>query len=227
MMQKTANNRSQQRTGIWGIPPQLLALGGVAGPILYTLVFILAGFFHPGYSSLEQPISNLGALEPNAWIQNANFVVSGLLFIAFAFGFFQMLRPMSSGQWLKVSTVFLVLSGVGLACAGFFHTDIPGFPPTTVHGVIHNIIFFVVYLSLLIALFIIGWHLRKIPFWRGYGWYSIITGLVMIGLFFGLGAASTHHLGGLFQRIFELEAYAWYVVMGLRLFTLGRSRQGG
>jgi hypothetical protein len=43
----------------------------------------------------------------------------------------------------------------------------------------------------------------------------------MIALFIALIIMTQRHLGGLFQRVFEIEAFAWYVVMGWRLFAMG------
>jgi len=196
------------------------ALAGVAGPILFVLLFTLAGALSPGYSPLLQPISDLGAIGPYRWIQNTNFVLSGLLLLAFVFGFFWRMRPVIPRTWLRLSTFCLILTGAGLTIVGFFPTDIPGFPPVSLHGLVHDILFFVIFGALLIALFVIGWRLRKNPAWHRDGWYVTITGLGMIALFVVLVIMTQRQLGGLFQRIFEIEAFAWYVVMGWRLFTM-------
>jgi hypothetical membrane protein len=37
-----------------------LALGGVAGPLLFVLAFTVAGMLRPGYSPVDQAISDLG-----------------------------------------------------------------------------------------------------------------------------------------------------------------------
>src|SRR5258707_939540 len=101
------------------------AFAGVGGPILFVLVFTLAGFLRPGYSPLSQAVSDLG-VGPNAWLQNANFVVFGLLLIAFAIGFYQGMRSVISRGWLVACLVLLMLSGVGIINGGIFKED-----PTT------------------------------------------------------------------------------------------------
>jgi hypothetical membrane protein len=196
------------------------ALAGMAGPIFFVLVFTLAGALSPRYSPLRQPISDLGATGPYRWIQNTNFVLSGLLLLAFIFGFFWQMRPVIPRAWLRLSTFCLILTGAGLTMVGFFPTDIPGFPPVSLHGLMHDILFFVIFGALLIALFVIGWRLRQNPAWHRDGWYATITGLGMIALFVVLAIMTQRQLGGLFQRIFEIEAFAWYVVMGWRLFRM-------
>ena len=62
-----------------------LALGGVAGPVLFTVLVILQGQLIPAYSHVSLPISALEAW-PTGWIQRLNFWVAGLLNIAFAYG---------------------------------------------------------------------------------------------------------------------------------------------
>jgi Protein of unknown function (DUF998) len=72
--------------------PRLVALIGVISPILCVQVFTLAGFLRPGYSPIHHVISDLG-VGPDGWILNTDLVISGLLFIIFAFGFYQQMRP--------------------------------------------------------------------------------------------------------------------------------------
>jgi hypothetical membrane protein len=200
----------------------IAAWAGVTGPILFFVVSMIDGFLHPNYSALSEPISNLGAKAPNAWIQNANFFLSGLLLVIFAIGFFWQLHPLVRRWWVIVSTFFLLLTGVCLALASVFPTDIPGYPPVTLHGLIHDIIFFVVFGTLLIAVLLSGLHLRKIPGWRRYGWYSIIQAVVMFILFVILAAVTVPDVGlmGLFQRIFVYEAFSWYVVIGIHMLVV-------
>src|SRR5258708_20756241 len=65
-----------------------LALGTVAGPILFTLGWFVLGFISPGYtmwstriapySIISQPLSGLG-LGPTGALMNATFIASGFL----------------------------------------------------------------------------------------------------------------------------------------------------
>jgi hypothetical membrane protein len=207
------------------ITPRILALVGVIGPILCVLVFTLAGFLRPGYSPIHQAISDLG-VGPNAWILNTDLVISGLLFIIFAIGFYQRMRPVISGKWLLASTILLVLSGAGVANEGFFHEPPHGDPAAHLHILIHAIGLSVLFYSLIIALLIIGWHLCKIPTWRRYGWYSVFTALVTFGLLVvPTQLAGSGQVAGFIERVQVVVAFAWSVVMGLRLFTLERACQ--
>ena len=198
------------------------AFAGVGGPILFVLVFTLAGFLRPGYSPLSQAVSDLG-VGPNAWLQNANFVIFGLLLIIFAIGFYQGMRSVISRGWLVACLVLLILSGVGIINGGIFTED-----PTTV--IVHWIGgFLLAFLSPLIVFFIVGWQWYRDPTWRIASWYSLITGVMTIALiaslFVFLAPSSPLPIGGLLQRLLVLEFFAWYVVMGWRLFLRAGSSQ--
>src|SRR5260370_35605360 len=49
---------------------------GVAGAVLFTMIYLIEGVTRPGYSAWQQPISAL-SLGPGGWVQQANFVVFG------------------------------------------------------------------------------------------------------------------------------------------------------
>jgi hypothetical protein len=66
------------------ITKRLLACGAIAGP-LFVLVFLVEGATRANYDPLRLPVSSL-ELGPHGWTQSANFVVAGLLTLAFAVG---------------------------------------------------------------------------------------------------------------------------------------------
>jgi len=214
--------RQERSKGKRIISVQLFALAGVVGPIFFVLMFTIAGWLVPDYSPLRQSVSSLGAEGPHTWIQNTNFVIFGLLLLAFAVGFFQQMREVLKREGLVVSTVLLVLTGAGLVNDGFFTEG----SVTTLHGLLHGLGFLIIFGSLIAALFLIGGQLRPIAAWRGYGWYSMITGLITLGLLvLSAALADPLQMAGLFQRFLAGEAFAWYVVMGCRLFTFARAHR--
>jgi hypothetical membrane protein len=210
------------------ISPSLFVLVGMIGPILFVLVFTIDGFLRPGYSPIREVVSNLG-VGADAWIQNVNCIASGLLLISFAIGFYGGMRSVISRRRLIISTLLLVLAGACLVNEGFFTTDIPGYPAVTFHGLVHDIGFLVLFTSLMITFFLVGWCLRKTPAWRGYGWYSMITTFVTLGLLVINFYVSIHapQVAGLAVRVFTVEGLAWYVVIGWRFLVLERANHGG
>src|SRR5260221_11965295 len=63
-------------------------LAGVIGSILFVLVFTIQGLLRPGYSPINQVVSDL-VIGQDAWILNTDLVVLGLLRRAFSIGFYQ------------------------------------------------------------------------------------------------------------------------------------------
>src|SRR5688572_13616202 len=95
---------------------------GVAGPVLFTLAYLVEGATRAGYQPMRDPVSSL-ALGESGWTQTANFLVTGLLFVAFAVG----LRLGGQGWALPV---LMGVVGVGLFGAGLFVTDpVSPYPP--------------------------------------------------------------------------------------------------
>ena len=200
---------------------QFCALAGILGPIFFVLGFTIAGWLDPGYSPLRQSVSALGAEGPYPWIQNSTFVLFGLLLMVFAVGFFHQMREVLGPEGVVVSTVFLMLTGAGLVNDGFFTEG----PVTTLHGLLHGLGFLVIFGSLVAALWLIGNQLRSSSAWRGYGWYTLLTNWVTLGVLFSSAAlADPLQLTGLFQRILVVVAFGWYVVMGWRLFVFTKAQ---
>ncbi len=80
----------------------LLACGAIAGP-LFVLVFLVEGATRAGYDPLRHPVSSL-ALGDHGWTQIANFVVAGLLTLAFAAGLRLALWPARGSMWGRCSS---------------------------------------------------------------------------------------------------------------------------
>src|SRR5258708_34537259 len=130
-----------------------------------------------GRSELSMPSFDASSTSLlNAWLQNANFVVFGLLLITFAIGCYQGMRSVISRGWLVACLVLLILSGVGIINGGIFTED-----PTTVF-VPWIVSFLLAFLSPLIVFFIGGWQWSRDPTWRIASWYSLLTGSMTIAL---------------------------------------------
>src|ERR1700676_5445488 len=101
------------QTGTWKPALQAarwVALGAVAGPVLFTLGWFVLGFVSPGYtmwgtriapySVVSQPLSGLG-LGPTGPFMNAVFMLSGLLMVVGAVGVFRSIRELSpTASWI-------------------------------------------------------------------------------------------------------------------------------
>ncbi len=120
-------------------------------------------------------------LGPYGWFQVANFVFFGVCLIAFAFGLH---RGVTGGRGSKVGPTLLIIAGVAIVLSGFKTEPSTSQPPQTLHGWIHALSFFVVALAFLPAFFVLWRRLRWDPLCRGYGRYTLISGVLFGALFF-------------------------------------------
>jgi len=89
---------------------------GIIGPILFAVLVAVESLLRPGYSQVYDDISYLG-IGPFAIIQNANFIIFGLLLLVFAIGFGRTVQH-SSGRGARGVAGILVVSGLGVIFAG-------------------------------------------------------------------------------------------------------------
>ena len=201
-----------------------LALGAVAGPVLFTLAWFILGFLSPGftifdalvapYSPVSHPISGLG-LGLTAPYMNAAFVLSGLLVLAGTFGIFQSIRELgTAARWS--CTVLLAHSGLGMLLDGIFTLE--SFLP-------HMVGFLLGTGTPVLSFLVIGRSFRRIPRWRRFGnWLLAASPLTLVLLVLSFATfdpvASGAGLGiaGLVQRVLVVEVHAWFVVMGWLAF---------
>ena len=76
-----------------------LLWAGIIAPILFATIFTVDGALTPGYSAYNEAISYLD-LGTYGWIQRANFIIFGVLLIAFTIGYVKHIRPTLDGGWL-------------------------------------------------------------------------------------------------------------------------------
>ncbi len=193
---------------------RLLALCGVVGPILFTLVVILASLLRPGYSQTNNFVSDLG-VGSYAIIQNANFVVFGLLSIGFALGLREGL-PAPLGRALNAAIGLVVLFGLGIIGAGVFPEDYLSEAP-------HTLASSIAFLAIIAAQLLVWLGLRSkdTAVWGRYRMYSLASGLLSFVL---VWFSSSTAYPGAAQRIFLAVPWLWIEITGLKLYSLTRDR---
>src|SRR6266487_3306468 len=190
----------------------LALLGGVVNPVAFVAAYTVAGALRPGYSPVHQSISDLGAGRYGP-LMDAIAAAHVLLLIVFAAGFAMVMRPVLGPARRGLATALLALRGLaGLTTALFTEAA----ATVALH-------------SMVLAFLVAGLGLRRDARWRRYGIYSlaataatVLLVAVMFWLFNPRAPAAPTHLGGLAERLVSVEALAWYVVFGWRLFREGR-----
>lgn len=199
-----------------------LALAGVAGPVLFTVLVILQGLLIPAYSHVSLPISALEAW-PTGWIQRLNFWVAASLNIAFVYGLHLAVQPARRGA---TGFPLLVVGGIGLALAGLF-------PWVMVNGVPTETPLHVVGAITTFAATGLGWLMfsRRMSAdgrWRGVSRYTMATSIAMLVLFIALGffaiddGTPLHPWAGLLQRVLCAVWFTLLIVLAVRLRRVAR-----
>jgi len=124
-MTATTLDHTAHATCVQNLTKTYLAYGVAAGPV-FVLTSVIQGLTRHGFDFTRHEWSLL-ATGSHGWVQVVNFVVIGLMTIAFALG---VRRAVPTGAWK-----LLVVYGAGLVGAGVFTADpMNGFPVGTPTG---------------------------------------------------------------------------------------------
>jgi hypothetical membrane protein len=201
-----------------------LAIAGIAGPSIFAVLALLHSLLRSDHSLAAHPISALAA-GTSGWVQNANFLLFGLLMIAYAIGLHLGVRQ---SRWGVVGVAFLVLSGVGLMWGGVFPaTDATG--AFDENRILHIPGFIMTFLGGGIGLIVMSRRMARDPRWRSLAIYALVTGIAMLVLILVGGGlvrppgAPLHAWFGLFQWVLLAVWFPCTIVLALRLLRLARA----
>ena len=208
---------SERRTRLVNVQ-RLLAICGIAGPVLYVIVLITLGALEPNYSHLSQTMSELGAVDAKYSIvmNTAGFSLLGLLLIAFAIS---LDCGIGTSRFSKLGPALLVLLGLISIMIGIFPCD-PDSLEVTTTGKIHTAFVVMAVITMTLALLAISPRLWGDDRWRSYVAYTLWTVLMM------LIVAAIYRFGvfeswkGALERILMAVPLIWMEVMAIRLFRL-------
>jgi hypothetical membrane protein len=215
----------EQRSSAW---LHRMAWAGVIGPVLFTVTFLGQEAFRADeYSPIAEPVSALEA-GPNGWVQQANFVVFGVLTIAFAVGLHRGVRRSRAGI---VGPALLFISGIGLLLAAIFplREDAVGVTYDPGGHIVAGLVFF---LSSALGLIAVSRRLARDPRWRSIATYTLTCGVLAQVGFVVMGAlvmpddAPLHDSAGLAQRmLIILILFPCRTILSLRLLQVVTGRR--
>ena len=188
---------------------------GAIGAGFFVAVFLVDGALHPAYDPVRDTVSEL-ALGPYGWVQVVNFLVTGLLMIAFAVGLAWTLR---SGRAYRWTPRLIATFGVGLILSGVFVTDPVPSEIRTWHGNLHLLASLPVFGALTAVCFVVARRLAD----RRWAWYSRATGVAVPVLYFAMGAGPAA-TSGLVQRAAIIVGWTWIAAISLRTWS-GQARR--
>jgi hypothetical membrane protein len=197
----------------------------MGGP-LFVLAFLVEGANRANYDPLRHSVSSL-TLGDSGWTQTANFILTGLLMLAFAAGLRHALRQGKGSTW---GPLLVGVWAVGLLGAGVFVTDpVSGYPPGTPdrlsgnswHGALHDLFSLLGFVALAAACFTFGrWFAERGK--RGWALYSAASGVVFAVTFVFSSAgfaqvAGLVDLAGLLQRVAVTVGFCWLTLLAVHM----------
>ncbi|MEU4332566.1 DUF998 domain-containing protein [Nonomuraea dietziae] len=213
-------------------PTTILLTCGIAAGVLVPALILTDGATRPRYSLWHHGASQLGTGQ-RGWLQTVNFVIGGLLLLAFAAGLRRALRHTApSGRATAWGPILLAAAGLALVVAGIVPTDPAlGYPPgkpevITAAGRVHGLAGLVLFAALAATPFVLARSLRGGS--RRWVTYSRWSGALVIAFAIAAGIAFRLDVqgvlrpapAGLLEHAALLVGFAWIIAAGLRLRSL-------
>jgi hypothetical membrane protein len=208
---------------------RLASFAGTVGPVLFLGVVLVEGAVRPDYRPLHDTISELSA-GPRGWVQSANFVVFGILFLMFARGTKASLR---GARAARLGAALLTLIGIGVLGCGLFPAE--SWPPSSMGpaGLLHLISAIVLIFALLpVATAVLTRAFAADPRWRALAPATALTSLLTFTLLAGGLALMSppgrpprigNEYAGLIQRVDVAVFLAWQFAVARRMARVGTS----
>jgi hypothetical membrane protein len=200
----------------------------VAGPVVFTVAWLVAWPVQDTYSPRREDISALAALDAQqAWLMIIGFLVLGLGVVLLGLGFW---RAVEGGKAARVGAVLVLLAGLGILVAGLARNDcsselaackvrIDAGDISWHHG-LHDAVSGLVFLAFVVAQLVFGRAFRRDPSWRDLRAFSISSGVLTLALLVLFGTGAIEDWNGLIQRFFLVVPFVWSIVLGVRLRRL-------
>ncbi len=200
-----------------------LCIAGMVGPLAYLLHVVLGGALWPGYSHLMQPISDLtGAGAYDLALMNNILLLYGPPCIVFGFAAMMYLRSFAPKISQTGMLLYFLMQLVSILY-NFFPQDVPGV--TTFAGTMHIAITFAIIPLTILAPIFVGVGIRKVAGWKGFGRYSIISGVILFiaGGTTAMIFANKLDYFGLVERINIGTLQLWTFIAAYRFFKADTS----
>ncbi|MFW0754629.1 DUF998 domain-containing protein [Pseudomonas sp. H11T01] len=185
-------------------------LAGLITPVWLVIGVAIAGSLYPGYSHLNQAMSELGALgapthELSPLINNFPL---GVLFVVFGIAVFAVFK---GSALARSSGVLIVLHGVASLCTGYFSCDVGcGLEHPSDSQNLHNLSGMVMFLTLLLASTLWIYLATRVLGLKWFAWFSLACTLVALLVLPLMGQAVAAGEGfGLYQRINYGASILW------------------
>jgi hypothetical membrane protein len=195
----------------------LFLTGGVIGPVLFVVLFLIMGWTRPGYDPMRMYLSYLSR-GVGGWVAIVTTVVSGLLTAAGAVGLQWALRTGPRPRW---APILIGIAAVGLALMGMLLVEpARGYPPGTplgppkhpsFVGALHDWAAGVAFLSLPAAMIVMARRFAKEGDGGRWAAYSSLSAVATVS--FLVGSFYPTVVLGLLERVALLVAAGWVALV--------------
>jgi hypothetical protein len=209
----------------WIIFVSVLCIAACIGDLL--VLYILGREF-PGYSQVTDTISTLGGTaSPVSNLASAWWIIIGIIFIAFAAGFYAEFRE--KGKNAVSAGILIAIYGLGEGMgSGLFKVSHTG-GALTLSTIIHDTVGGIGIITVLALPLVI----RRVFSKEKYHSFYVFSGVIFyIGIFSSLlflsrytGDNIFHHYNGIWQRMTLINTYIFFIVISIMM--LKTSLSGG
>jgi hypothetical protein len=197
-----------------------LALLTIVGVADYLLNLTALHFLRPDVNPVVEPISTYGAVGPYGFLFTAVMLGSGLGALALAFGLYLGMVPPAKSY---VGLLLLGLYGVSELLTGFFPMDVGA--EATLNGTIHFVAGNLSFFGFPIAVILLSLAMGKDERWRSLRGTALAVSVGVVVTVILTIVGSNIGLYGLTQRLANVTALLWILLVGLRLRSVGGTRR--
>jgi len=195
---------------------QILAIGGMLAPVIYTVMWILGGLLDSEYSHVRDDVSSLLAVDaPNKKRLEKFNITSSVLMFAFYIGLHW---GINGGVGSVIGPILFVGSGLlGVLVAIFFPLDAGGELVTT-RGKLHLVLIAISGMVAIAGMVALWFQLASDVIWSTFATFSLITAIVSLILVVLTAKATTTKYLGLVERFMVSTYQIYYFVLALMVF---------
>lgn len=184
------------------------------GPILFAVVVIILTIVQYdflrglGWDPINDPTFDWPsgiALGPYGIVMTFTFIISGLLMSLLAY---YLKADLKSSRGSKIGSVLLLCAGIAMASLAFQTDPTIRSTPKTWHGIMHDLSFVVLGLTLMPSMLYLSRAFRDNPRWQNLATYTWVTAALALPTFF---------LKGPFFYVFLIAILSWVEVVAIRL----------
>jgi len=195
----------------------VLALLTIVGIVDFLLNVAVLHFLRPDVNPVLEPMSNY-AVGPYGFLFTAADIGLGLAALALTFGLYLSIAPPGRSY---LGLFLLGLYSVSVLLAGIFPIDVGG--EVTTFGTIHNIFGNISFFGFPIAVILLSLGMGKDERWRSFRRRALALSLVVVLTVILTIVGSNLGIGyGVTQRIFNVTALAWMLLVALHLRSLAQ-----